>query len=107
MAVNPVEAEILELAEEDFYGVWEVGWRLVTALGVDPSSDPRLAAEAIASLKRQGRVDIYVREWIDDTPRQLALSGRSIDLNDASAWLEPQPGQPQFLIGVGAETSQV
>lgn len=99
--MNPVEREILELAEEDFYGVWEVGWRLVTALGVDPSSDPRSAADAVASLRREGHVEIYVREWTDDEPRPLAASGRSIDLREASAWLEPQPGQPQFLIGVG------
>ncbi|CAI9409233.1 hypothetical protein [Aestuariimicrobium sp. T2.26MG-19.2B] len=99
MSVSDIQREILGLVDEDYYGVWEIGWRLFTVLGVDPSVDPAEAAEAVALLRHRGVVAIYVREWIDDPPRPLGSSGRAVDLNDPAAWREPEPGLPQFLIG--------
>ena len=103
MALSDIERAILELVDEDFYGVWEIGWRLATALRIDPSRDPADAAAVISSLRQQGVVDIYVREWVDDSPRALVSSGRSLDLSDPTAWREPEPGQPQFLIGAAGD----
>lgn len=99
MAVNDIEREVLELIDEDDYGVWEIGWRIATALGVDPNVDPREAAEAIASLHKRRLVDIYVREWPDAPVRLLDSSAQSLDLADPSAWQEPNPDEPVFLIG--------
>lgn len=62
MTVTAIECEILDLAEEDFYGVWEIGWRLRTALDIDPTLAPAAAAEAIESLRDQHLTEIYVRE---------------------------------------------
>lgn len=107
MALSDIEREILELVDEDFYGVWEVGWRLSTVLSIDPSRAPEDAAEAVASLRRQGAVEIYVREGVDDPPRPLASSGRALDLFDPTAWREPRPGQPQFLIGAQGDDVDV
>lgn len=90
---------ILELIDEDYYGVWEIGWRLSTALDLDPSRDPHVAADAISSLRSQGRLEIYVRDAVDDVPCPLHESGQVVDLNDASSWHVPQAGQPQLLIG--------
>ncbi len=103
MTRQEIQRKVLELTDEDYYGVWEIGWRLATALGVDPVVDPKVSAEVIESLRRQRIVDVYVREWIDDTPRRIGSSGRSIDLTDPAAWLEPRHGEPQFLIGAAGE----
>lgn len=94
-----IEREILELVDEDLYGLWEIGWRLNTALGVDPSTDPEESAAVVESLRQRRLVDLYVREWVDDSPRPIAVSGRSIDLATPSAWLVPEQGEPQFLLG--------
>ncbi|MGL4175279.1 MAG: hypothetical protein ACRCSN_04305 [Dermatophilaceae bacterium] len=85
--------------DEDFYGLWEIGWRLNTAIGVDPASDPQESAAVVKSLRQRRLVDLYVRERIDDTPRQIEVSGRSIDLATHAAWLVPNEGEPQFLLG--------
>jgi hypothetical protein len=100
MTREDIEREVLELVEEDFYGVWEIGWRLHTALGVDPTVDPEQAAEVVEALRRQHLVEIYVREWVDDNPRPISSSVRSIDLREASAWLAPGNGDPEFLVGL-------
>lgn len=97
--MRDIEREILELTDEDYYGLWEIGWRLSSALNLDASRNPEQAAVAILSLQRQGVVQIYVRERIDAAPVPLASSGRTIDLYDPSAWCEPKAGQPEFLIG--------
>ncbi len=95
-----VEREVLELAEEDFYGVWEIGWRLRTVFDIDPTMAPDVAADAVESLKRQGLIEIFVREWVDDAPLPIGSVGRTVDLHDPQAWLVPGKGKPQFLIGV-------
>ena len=35
MTQGDIEREILDLVDDDFYGVWEIGWRLCTALEVN------------------------------------------------------------------------
>lgn len=102
-----IEREILELVDEDLYGLWEIGWRLNTALGVEPASDPKESAAVIESLRQRRLIDLYVREWVDDSPRPIAVSGRSIDLEARSAWLAPQEGEPQFLLGSWMEERAV
>jgi hypothetical protein len=94
-----IEREILELVNEDLYGLWEIGWRLNTILSVDPSNDPKESAAMVESLTQRHLVDLYVRERIDDNPRPIAASGRSIDLTTRAAWLVPGQGEPQFLLG--------
>lgn len=94
-----IEREILELVDDDLYGLWEVSWRLNTVLGVNPSIEPDESAAAINSLRRRRLVDLFVREWVDDTPRPIEISGRSIDLTTRSAWSVPEHGEPQFLLG--------
>jgi hypothetical protein len=98
-----IEREILELLDEDLYGLWEIGWRLNTALGVDPATDPTESAAVVESLRQRHLVDVYVREWLDDSPRPIAVSGRSIDLATRSSWLVPEEGEPQFLLGSWTE----
>ena len=103
MTGTEIEREVLELAEEDFYGVWEVGWRLRTAFGINPTEEPEVAAGAIESLRKQRLIEIYVREWVDDEPLPIGSTGRTIDLGDPRAWRPPSHGEPQFLIGAPEE----
>lgn len=107
MTRGDIEREILELVDEDLYGLWEIGWRLNTALGVDPAIDPEEAAAVVESLRQRHLVELYVREWVDDSPRPIAVSGRSIDLATRSAWLVPEPSEPQFLLGSWMEARAV
>lgn len=98
-----IEREILELIDEDLYGLWEIGWRLNTALGVDPAEDPAEVAVVIEALRQRRLVEVYVREWRDDNPQSIASSGRAIDLTRRSAWREPSQGEPQFFLGSCSE----
>src|SRR5688572_13961790 len=99
MTETDIEREILELVDEDFYGVWEIAWRLNTVLGMNPEVDPAEVAAVVESLRQRRLVELYVREWVDDGPRPLASSGRSLDLREPSAWGMPRQGEPQFLLG--------
>ncbi|MGN6243422.1 MAG: hypothetical protein ACTHQ3_07075 [Motilibacteraceae bacterium] len=101
-----IEREILELADEDLYGLWEVGWRIRSACGVDPLAAPGECADVIESLIEKRMVTLYVREGMDGVPEPLASSARSLDLRDRSAWLVPQPGERQFLVGPPPEEAQ-
>lgn len=94
-----MERAILDLVDEDLYGVWEVGWRLRSGLGVDPEEDARLCADVIESLTQRGLVALYVREGVDGRPEPLPPSTRSFDLTASSMWLAPEADQRQVLVG--------
>jgi hypothetical protein len=100
VTTSAIEREILDLAEEDLYGLWEVGWRLRTVLNIDPALAPAEAAGVIESMRSRHLIEIYVREWVDDEPSPLSATRRDIDLLDPRAWLLPGQGEPQFLVGM-------
>lgn len=50
-------------------------------------------------LRPRQLVDLYVRDLIDDSPRPIAFSSRSLDLATHATWLVPDPGEPQFVLG--------
>lgn len=99
--MNPagIEREIHELLNEDFYGLWEIGWRVHTAFGIDPMQDPVVLAEVVASLQEKRIAELYVRERGEEGPVPIAVSGHSVDLTQPVAWAVPEPHQPQILLG--------
>jgi hypothetical protein len=89
---------ILDLVEEDYYGLWEIGWRVNNVFGVDATADPAPLAAVVESMLRQHLVSLYVREGFNGPEVPLATSGRSVDLARAATWQVPQAGEPQFLL---------
>ena len=99
MTFSNIAREVLELAEEDYYGLWEIGWHVRTVLGLDPTIEPSALATAIEAMLSGGLIDIFVREWSDDDPLPIRSTGHSVNLRDPMSWSVPERGAPQFLVG--------
>jgi hypothetical protein len=94
-----IEHEILDLIDDDVYGLWEVGWRLNTALGVDPQVDPRATACVVYSLIERKLAKLYVRQPETGKFSAIELAELPTKLLERSIWLEPSPGESEFWIG--------
>jgi hypothetical protein len=99
MTIAEIENVILDLVEEDLYGVWEVGWRCRTVLGLDSGALPKVVAQSIDSLMARQLVGIFVREDLEGDLVPLSSTDRAIELSRAEAWEVPTVGEPQFFIG--------
>jgi hypothetical protein len=99
MTRDAIEREILDLIDDDVYGMWEVGWRLNTALGVDPQEDPRDTACVVHSLIERKLAQLYVRQPDDGTFSAFELAELPTKLLERSIWLEPNPGESELWIG--------
>lgn len=103
MSIREVENIILELAEEDRYGLWEIGWRVRQLLGIDPCIDPTEVAGAVGALRARGLVDVFVRDRIDNSTPAVDAGGLP-DLFATDTWDVPAPDHRQYLIGIPSET---
>jgi hypothetical protein len=87
---------VLELAAEDYFGLWEVAWRLDNVFGA-PESSSDTPAGVVASLCDRGLAELYTRERDADEP--VPRGAQSFDLTAGSVWDEPKPSGAQSLIG--------
>ena len=92
------EREVLELVVEDYYGLWEIVWRLENVFGPYPNSAAGEAARIVEGLRSHGLVTLWVREWTDDEPLPLGQTGHVVNLRNPSTWAVPPPDQHQILI---------
>lgn len=94
----PQDRLILDLVVDDAFGLWELVWRLRTALEVSAGPPVNVARDAVERLRRSGLVELWVREWTDDEPVPLRESDRDIELAEQGVWAEPGPNEPQILV---------
>lgn len=98
MTLRPQDRVVLDLVVDDTFGLWEVVWRLTTALGKTLGSPLEIAKDSVHRLRDGGLVELLVREWADDDPVPIAESGREVDLSLDSTWDEPAPDGAEVLV---------
>lgn len=64
-----IRETILDLASEDFYGLWEVCWKARETFDGTDRELLSAVADELDSLARAGEVEFYVRESAMDEPR--------------------------------------
>lgn len=92
--------ETLELAVEDFYGLWEIIWRF-RALSPH-STDPELrthAENAVRTLLAGGLVALFRRSKVGGEESPVDQNEIEAALSDQSNWDEPKPDSVQMLVG--------
>ena len=85
---------ILDLAEDDYIGLWEFVWRANTL------EAPRPLAARIAEIRpildrliKEGMVDVYVGTRFNGDERRIPADGASMFLDAPSNWVQPVDGR--------------
>lgn len=99
-----LETMILELVDEDFYGLWEIAWRVRAVLDLDPVLLPAPLAQVVRALTARHLVEIFVREGLQGDPLPVNSTELSIDLDQSQAWEVPPEGAPHFFLGSAIST---
>jgi hypothetical protein len=90
---------ILDLAVEDWYGLWEIAGHVPDH---EPSSATALPREELVRALREllagGLVELAVRSGPDSEPHVTDMSSAP-DLDQAKLWQVPTVSGPQYLVG--------
>ena len=108
MSLNEVESNILELASEDYYGLWEVCWKIQRLRPKDSAAEVRkICINAVRDLVQRGLIHLMRRRG--PAGKETLLSENEIlnVLNDVSSWEEPFKDSIQFLVGATEEGKEV
>src|SRR5438874_13583279 len=95
--MNDVRRKIIELANEDYYALWEIVWAVREIVNGDLEEGQRIAREHVIELISNGRIHLYEDE--DNVMRALTPN-KAIDiLTHDDVWREPatRPG-PVFRV---------
>jgi len=96
--MNDVRSLILELAVEDFYGLWELVWRLQTReSGLSRERAVQAARSALAALHEQDLVELYRGTKGDPLP--IRAADVPALLAEETSWEEPKEGTGTLLVG--------
>ena len=83
MTREEIAREIIELLDEDCFGLWEIGWRLGGTLS--------------------GAVEAYTLDQPGGSMKPLMALDQAIDLRERAAWDVPAPGNPQIWLALPAD----
>ena len=100
---NEIAREILDLLDEDCFGLWEIGWRLASTLGIGPTETPSEVAEALYALVENGAVESYTLDRPGGRMKRLIALDQAVDLRERAAWDVPAPGDPQIWLALPAD----
>ena len=98
------QREILELAVEDLYGLWEIIWRLRSRFPDSKASELRNIAEAtVRELVTRGYVVLYRRSKAPERETLLTVDEADTILSIQTSWDDPIGDSVQILIGATEE----
>jgi hypothetical protein len=86
-----IRSTILSLVDDDYYGLWEVLWKLHDA--VPDISEPKLIQQArlaILDLASINKLAVFRREGMLGKEQQIAVAQLSVVLASNSVWSEPE-----------------
>jgi hypothetical protein len=98
MRLTVSEQEVLDLATEDYYGLWEVSWRLATVSEDKSQDSSQEAADVVTRLWGRGLIDLYTRAGDDAEPVLVQRPSGDVDLSAEDRWRPQQAGEPRVLI---------
>lgn len=99
MAIPDVDRDILELAVEDLYGLWELVWRAKRRYPETSDSDVRaIVQDSVRRLLGEGLISLYRRAAEDNFAAVSPRSAESI-LTDPRNWDEPRSDPLEFRVG--------
>jgi hypothetical protein len=100
-----VEREVIDAAQTDFTGLYEVLWRLnVTMPDVRATDRQQLAEEAVRSLLLRGLIDVYRRANGTVGAEVRLDAGDAVALlATAHAWRAPSGGSDEILFATTAD----
>ena len=95
---SEVEKEVLELACEDYYGLYEIIWTLnASHPEISESEKIACATLAVQSLLNRGWIQLYSSEWPSQSHKLLSSSElRSISLSDDIELWQPSEQNISF-----------
>jgi len=103
MTREEIAREIIDLLDEDCFGLWEIGWRLTGTLGMSSTEIQSEVAEVTYSLVRSGAVEAYTVDQPGGSMKPLMALDQAIDLRERAAWDVPAPGNPQIWLALPAD----
>lgn len=99
--MNPatVEREILDMATEDFCGLWEIIWRLRDLSPRGLTLELRNKAEsAVRELLAKGWIELYRCAGVSVEEKLIPIDELDRVLSEPASWKEPSKGSVQFLL---------
>lgn len=99
MSLSQAERTILELATEDFYGLWEVRWeieRLFPAAELDEVL--ARSREVVLHLLRRGWIDVFSGELKGNDMLPVDEAALAEVLGSPESWEQLSPDKPQLAI---------
>ena len=103
-----VQNEILKLAVEDYYGLWELFWAIRENYP-NYSADEflEIAQEATKYLLSSGSIILYSRQGADGTEVQMQELDAEEAISNPQNWREPSRNTIQILVGSTAYGEKV
>jgi hypothetical protein len=99
-----IESEIIDLAREDDYGLWELLWhRLGRSASTEEKKYRTALAEALNSLMEAGRAVLVERQGPSGEAEEVSAEHARRLISADWAWTEPGTGQPQILVRLTAK----
>lgn len=96
--------EILSLATEDYYGLWEVRRRLHAIFpGLEDSAIRQLAANTVGELLERGWVGLFTGTLRTNDVRRLAREELASILGESTSWDEPRNDEENLMIAATPE----
>jgi hypothetical protein len=100
--------EILEMATEDFCGLWEIIWRLRDLFPQCLTSELRNKAEsAVRELSAKGLIELYRRVGVSGEEKLIPIDEVDRVLSDTASWEEPSKAAVQMLLATTAKGERV
>ena len=104
--MDNVRSLILDLAVEDFYGLWELVWRLQTCdPGLSRERAIQAARSALVALHEQDLVELYRGTKGDPLP--ITAADVPSLLAEEESWNEPREGTGTLLFGATQKGEEV
>lgn len=98
MTLTPVERRILWSTVEDFLGLWEVVHLIAGGCpDVAEADRPTVARSTLHALLARGWIQIWRRDGSWGRSEPLASDAAIAALFDATHWIAPGDGAPNFL----------
>jgi hypothetical protein len=93
-----LEPQVLDLLDEDDYGLWEIGWRLHGA-GVETVGD---LADVVQGLLDREWAVLLVQRSSTGPPQPAQGADAPVDLRDPLSWEAPGADQPSTWLSATA-----
>jgi hypothetical protein len=101
---SDIENEIIDLASEDDYGLWELLWhRLGRSSSMEVKQHRSALAEALNSLMESGRAVLVQRQGPSGEAGEVSGEHAKRLLAADWSWTEPVAGQLQILVRLTAK----